>query len=166
MNSRQALGLVVAAVVLTGAYLARANHLAPHVDETSATAAAQPAGVPPPDVTLADQTVTSGELRVTLSVMPRPVAAFRPFTVRVRAESRGRAVVLDDAHATFAMDMPMGVPRVALARSAEWNEGTVQLPLCFSGGGGWTVIIDGHAGDRIVAARFHLDLARPVSWTE
>ena len=115
----------------------------------------------PPDITVTDGVVDLGEVRVTLSVAPRPPVAFAKRFYRVRVESQGAAAKLEDGRISFAMKMPMGDHRYALVPGAEgWQEAVVVLPLCGSGDPRWYALVEGTVSGRPAAARFRLDLAR------
>jgi hypothetical protein len=120
------------------------------------------------DVTARDASVVSGDLRITLSVSPRPPVAFSDMRVRVRAEAVGDAgaalapVPLDHATVTFEMSMPMGDHHYTLVPGKDgWLEAAVVLPFCGSGDPRWTATVEGTVAGARRAARFRLDLQRP-----
>jgi hypothetical protein len=108
--------------------------------------------------------VDLGDVRLTLSVTPRPPVAFQKMRFRVRVESRGLPVVLEGGRISFEMTMPMGDHRYALARGdGEWQEAEVVLPFCMSGDPRWYALVEGVVAGRPVIARFRLDLTKPSS---
>ena len=147
------LGLVVLGLVLGGVFWARGRgRQVPGSVSQSAV----------PDVTLADGAVDSGEVRVILSVTPQPPVAFEKNRFRVRVESRGEPVVLDDGRISFEMKMPMGDHRYTLVPGSDgWQEAEVVLPLCRSGNPRWYAVVEGANAGEPVAARFQLDLTKP-----
>ena len=162
------LGIFVLALVLGGAWWARGRSLAgkPLVVEPAAKSAASGgvAETPMPDVTLADQVVDLRDIRLFLSVAPRPILAFAKSRFRVRAESNGTPVALQDGHLSFEMSMPMGVHRYTLVPSAEgWQEAEVVLPVCGSGHRRWFATVEGTVAGQTRTARFQLDLSPPSS---
>jgi hypothetical protein len=72
-----------------------------------------------PDVTEADAFVDLGDVRLVLSVSPRPIMAFATNTYRVKAEADGAAVPLEGGRISFEMSMPMGDHRHALLPAAD-----------------------------------------------
>ena len=180
------LGLVILATVAAGVYWARArpSPMAGAVDGHAATAEARPepgvrtperagsdargsdssAEAALPDVTLADGAVQQDDVRVTLSVTPRPPVAFSKKHFRVRVESRGVPVALEGGRISFEMKMPMGDHRYALVPGADgWQDAEVILPFCPSGNPRWYALVEGTVSGRPLAARFRLDLTRPGS---
>lgn len=180
MKSTETLvGLVVLGALVAGVFVARTRH--------TSTDAALPgaASAPPadtassdegiPDVTLADATVGAGDVRITLSVAPRPPVAFATnrFRVRVaRPSGPGPAAeppatappVLEGGRISFEMTMPMGEHRYALVPRADgWHEAAVVLPMCASGNPRWYATVEGTVAGRAVRARYRLELARPGS---
>jgi hypothetical protein len=117
-----------------------------------------------PDVTVADGTVELGDVRVTLSVTPRPPLAFAKLRFRVRVESAGAPLPLDGGRISFEMKMPMGEHRYTLVPGDDgWLEAEVVLPFCKSGNPRWYAVVDGTVAGRPIVARFRLDLTRPAS---
>jgi hypothetical protein len=125
-----------------------------------------------PDVTQADGIVDLGDVRVVLSVTPRPPVAFQKNQFRVRVEaadanapagpSRATPVPLESGRMSFEMVMPMGDHRYTLVAGADgWREAAVVLPMCKSGNPRWYAIVEGTVAGRPVLARFRLDLAKP-----
>jgi hypothetical protein len=124
------------------------------------------------DVTVADGVVGLGDIRVTLSVIPRPPVAFRKNRFRVRLESTSRRtaadkpagapLALEGGRISFEMTMPMGEHRYTLVAGADgWQEADVVLPFCKSGNPRWYAIVEGAVAGRPVAARFRVDLTKP-----
>ncbi len=139
------LGLLVAGVLAGAFFLARGSG-PPTAEDTA-------------DVTRADGVVRLDDLRVTLSVSPRPPVAFQPKRFRVRVEADGAPVPLEEPRITFEMTMPMGEHRYTLVAGPEgWQEAEVVLPFCKSGNPRWYAIVEGHIGPRPVTARFRIDL--------
>ncbi len=115
-----------------------------------------------PDVTLADRAVDVGGVRLFLSVEPRPIFAFATNRFRVRAESAGAPVALEDGHLSFEMTMPMGDHRYRLVPGVDgWEEAEVVLPLCGSGNRRWFATFEGTVAGQPRRARFQLDLTPP-----
>ena len=76
-----------------------------------------------PDITAGEAFVNAGDVRITLSVEPRPPVAFQKNRFRVRAESPNGPVVLENGRISFEMTMPMGDHRYALVPGADgWQE--------------------------------------------
>ncbi len=98
-------GLLVAGMVWTRARSHQGGSGGPSGPVQPAADAVAEAAIP--DVTLADGVVGLGELRVVLSVAPRPPVAFQKKQFRVRTESHGRPVVLEGSRISFEMVMPM-----------------------------------------------------------
>lgn len=170
MKTRDTLvGLVVLALVGAGVCWVRFRPapLAWHPPEPPATMeegrwppSAREAEVP--DVTMADGSVEIGDVRVTLSVTPRPPVAFAKTRVRVHVESRGMPVTLVGGRISFEMTMPMGDHRYALIPADDgWREADVVLPFCSSGNPRWRAVVEGSVSGRPIAATFRLDLTRP-----
>lgn len=164
------LGLVVLGLVLGGVFWARGRDQsgdAVPVPGSAASAHRVPDATVEsavPDVTLADGAVDSGEVRVILSVTPRPPVAFEKNLFRVRVESRGEPAVLDDGRISFEMKMPMGDHRYTLVPGqGGWLEAEVVLPFCRSGNPRWYATVQGSVAGRPVTARFRLDLTKPGS---
>jgi hypothetical protein len=162
------LGLLVLALVLGGAWWARSRrHAGEPVAAESAAKAAVPGGAaenPIPDVTLADQTVDLGDVRLSLLVAPRPILAFAKNLFRLRAESAGAPVGLQNGHISFEMAMPMGDHRYTLVPgTGGWQEAEVVLPLCKSGNRTWFATVEGTFAGKPRTARFQLDLTPPSS---
>ena len=164
MNPRETLlGLLVLAAVLGGAWWARSrSHAGKPVAGKSDASAATPGGTAEaliPDVTLSDQAVELGDVRLSLSVAPRPIHPFEKNRFRVRAESGGAPVALPNGRISFEMVMPMGDHRYTLVPGAEgWHEAEVVLPLCKSGKRTWFATVEGTVAGRPRTARFQLDL--------
>jgi hypothetical protein len=160
---RTLFGVLVLALVATGAYWARRTGPPPPPSTGSASTTEAIPSDASPDVTLADATVALDDARITLSVSPRPPAAFAKNRFRVRAESAsGAPIVLDDARVSFEMTMPMGEHRYALVPGQDgWREAEVVLPMCQSGNPRWYAVVEGTVGGKPVMARFRLDLATP-----
>jgi hypothetical protein len=125
-----------------------------------------------PDVTVADGVVDLGDVRITLSVIPRPPVALHKNRFRVRVESTSREAAadkpagapraLEGGRISFEMTMPMGEHRYTLARgSGGWQEAEVVLPFCASGNPRWYALVEGGVAGRPVAARFRVDLTKP-----
>lgn len=158
------LGLLVAGLLVAGMLWTRARH---HQEGSAGpTSTVQPATdwaveAAVPDVTLADGIVDLGEVRVVLSVAPRPPVAFQTKQFRVRTESHGRPVVLEGGRISFEMVMPMGDHRYTLVPAGDgWVGAEVVLPFCKSGDPRWFAIVEGTVGGRDITARFRLDLAK------
>mgnify|MGYP001313646249 CR=1 FL=1 len=155
------LGLIVLALVAGGVYWTRTrgHGAAPAMHDGPANPPmATPAEADLPDATRADATAATGDLRVTLSVSPRPPVAFSTKRFRVRVTSAaGAPVALDEGRIRFEMVMPMGDHRYTLVPAADgWHEAEVVLPFCKSGNPTWFAIVEGRVadpGDR--AARQH-----------
>ncbi|MCL4846324.1 MAG: hypothetical protein KJ066_07315 [Acidobacteria bacterium] len=158
------LGLVVVGVLVAGMLWTRArSHQGGSGGPSSTTgpAAGWAAEAAIPDVTLADGVVDLDEVRVVLSVAPRPPVAFEKKQFRVRTESHGRPVVPEGGRISFEMVMPMGDHRYTLVPAGDgWVEAEVVLPFCKSGNPRWFAIVEGTVGGRDITARFRLDLAR------
>ena len=166
------LGLVVLALLAGGVWWARGRGRAgkPAAGGAAAVATAVPSGrmnvngTPMPDVTLADGSVGLGDVRVVLSVAPRPILAFAKNRFRVRVESGGAALPFDGGRISFEMTMPMGDHRYSLVPGAGgWHEAEVVLPLCQSGNRRWFATVEGAVAGRPLSARFQLDLTPPES---
>lgn len=172
MRTRDTLvGLIVLGLVIAGVVWVRG------VQRSGPSASAERLGPPPeplrarsspdtdaatPDVTVADGVVDVADLRVTLSVAPRPPVAFAKTQFRVRVESRGTPVVPEGGRISFEMTMPMGNHRYTLvAGEGGWQEAEVVLPFCKSGNPRWHALVEGTVGGRPFAARFRVDLTRP-----
>ncbi|MBK9089918.1 MAG: hypothetical protein IPL90_13060 [Holophagales bacterium] len=160
------LGLLVLALVLGGVWWARGrSHAGSPVTAESAAKAAAPGGTAEasiPDVTLADQTVDLGDVRLSLSVAPRPILAFARSRFRARAEAAGAPVALENGRVSFEMTMPMGDHRYTLVPGTEgWQEAEVVLPLCGSGKRRWFATLEGTVAGKPRTARFQLDLTPP-----
>ena len=159
------LGLVVLAAVLGGVFWARGRSQAG--DATGGTAPARRVIDPAteaalPDVTLADASVDLGDVRIVLSVAPRPTFGFAKNRFRVRAESDAGPVALDEGRISFEMSMPMGDHRYTLVPGAEgWQEAEAVLPLCGSGKRRWYATVVGTVSGKARTALFRLDLAKP-----
>jgi hypothetical protein len=111
---------------------------------------------------LAEAVAELGDIRVTLSVTPRPPVAFVKNRFRVRVERDGALAVLESGRLSFEMTMPMGDHRYSLVPGADgWYEALVVLPFCQSGNPRWHAMVEGTVRDRPVTARFRLDLAKP-----
>ena len=160
-------GLIVLGIVLAGVFWARGrNHPAgpmPGGSGSGQLAAGQVmADTEIPDVTSIDGTVDVGDVRIVLSVSPRPPVAFEKKQFRVRAEAKGAPVTLTNGHIAFEMKMPMGDHRYSLVAANDgWHEAEVVLPFCPSGNPRWYAVVEGSVDGRAVAARFRVDLTRP-----
>ena len=173
------LGILVLALVAGGVYWTRVVH-APQA--TPATSAAE--GAPTssdahrmataasdamlPDITTGEASVNAGDVRITLSVEPRPPVAFQTNRFRVRAESANGPVVLENGRIYFEMTMPMGDHRYELVPGADGSqEADVVLPMCGSGNPRWYATVEGTVAGEPRRVRFKLDLAKsgtvPVS---
>jgi hypothetical protein len=168
-----AFGLVVLALVGLGVYWARGRAVTPEHSQTAAPttvraagdAAPAPSGVSPPDVTRSDATVDLGDVRLVLSLEPKPPVAFAKFRARVQARTSGEGgapTPLESGRVYFAMTMPMGDHRYSLLPAADgWHEADVVLPLCASGDRRWFATVEGIVAGRPRVARFQLSLSRP-----
>jgi hypothetical protein len=155
------LGLVVLGLVLGGVFWTRQRALPPASSDSAGRAAADAAV---PDVTVADGTVDLGDIRVTLSVTPRPPEAFAKHRYRVRVESGALPLALEGGRISFEMAMPMGEHRYALVPADEgWQEAEVVLPFCQSGNRRWYATVEGTVAGRPTAVGFRLDLTPPGS---
>ena len=154
-------GLVVLGLLAAGVFWARPpSPSAGRLPAASAGQASSDAAIP--DVTLADGAVDGGDVRITLSITPKPPVAFAKTRIRVRAESRGSAVAFEGGMISFEMTMPMGDHRYSLvAGESGWQEAEVVLPLCPSGKRRWYATVEGTAAGRPRTARFRFDLASP-----
>jgi hypothetical protein len=166
MKSRNTVaGLVVLGVVLTGAFLARSpGHRGPgpSTDATGPGPGPRTTDASLPDVTFTDAALDLGDVRVTLSVTPRPPVAFQKKRFRVRVESHGTPVTVEGGRISLEMRMPMGDHRYALVPGGDgWHGAEVVLPFCRSGDPRWYALVEGTVGGRPFAARFRVDLTRP-----
>ena len=117
-----------------------------------------------PDVTTADASVDAGDVRVTLSVAPRPPVAFAKKHFRVRITSGDAAMVLTGGVIWFEMKMPMGDHRYTLIAGKDgWYDAEVVLPFCPSGNPRWYANVEGAVNGHAFMARYRLDLTRPAS---
>ena len=115
-----------------------------------------------PDITLRDATVDLGDVRVTLSVAPRPPVAFAQRFYRVQVQANGAVAQLAGGRISFEMKMPMGDHRYSLVPGADgWQEAVVVLPFCASGNPRWHAIVEGTVDGRPVVARFRVELTKP-----
>ncbi len=181
-NSATLAGLVVLAAVGAGVWWARSLPASPSAGHRPAVSARQtqsvsapaPGQVAPlapgavsgdealPDVTLADGFVSSGDVRITLSLAPQPPVAFAKTRARVRAEASGSPAVLEGGTISFEMTMPMGDHRYSLVAGQDgWQEAEVTLPRCMSGNRRWFATVEGTVAGRPRSARFRLDLSAP-----
>ena len=152
------LGLAVLALVLAGVVATRGRR---HAGTTTPEGAAENMM---PDVTRADGTVDLGDARLTLSVSPRPPVAFARQHVRVRVESNGAPLALEDGRISFEMAMPMGDHQYVLAPEDDgWTTAEVVLPLCLLESQRWRALIEGTVAGRRRAVTFQLELAPPES---
>ena len=155
------LGFVVLGVVLGGVFWARGRG---HPPSPSASAGRGSGEDGIPDITRADGAVEVEDVRVTLSVTPRPPVAFAKSRFRVRVELDGAPLVLEDGRISFEMAMPMGEHRYALVPADEgWQEAEVVLPTCQSGKRRWYATVEGTVAGRPTAVGFRLDLTPPGS---
>jgi hypothetical protein len=167
------LGLLALALVLGGVFWVReVQRSGPSASAERPGGSREPwrarssadADVTTPDITLADGVVDVGEVRVTLSVAPRPPVALATRLFRVRIETEGRPVAVEDGRIWFEMEMPMGEHRYALVPGADgWLEAAVVLPWCQSGQRRWYATIDVVAGGTARVARFQFDVTPPGS---
>jgi len=165
------IGVVVLALVATGVLWVRsrtADTGSVPADQTAPASAAQGARAHAsgdealPDVTLADGSVSSGDVRITLSLAPQPPVAFAKIRVRVRTEVNGSPAALEGGTISFEMTMPMGNHRYSLVAGEHgWHEADVILPRCMSGNRRWYATVEGTAAGRPRMARFRLDLEPP-----
>lgn len=159
------LGLVVLAAVLGGVWWVRGRSgpAAPAGDAAPARRTIDPATEAAlPDVTEADSSVDLGDVRIVLSVSPRPTYGFAKNLFRVRAESDAGPVALEGGRISFEMSMPMGDHRYTLVPGAEgWQEAEAVLPLCGSGKRRWYATVEGSVAGKPRTALFRLDLAKP-----
>jgi hypothetical protein len=154
-------GFAVLALVAAGGWWARARTSMPASPDTAAPSP-QADDDALPDVTLANGSVSSGDVRITLSLTPNPPVALAKTRVRVRAESGGSAVALEGSTISFEMTMPMGDHRYSLVAGQDgWQEAEVILPRCMSGKRRWFATVEGAVAGRPRTARFRLDLAPP-----
>ena len=154
-------GLLVLAFVAAGVFWARGVRVAsPRLSEPpDFQSSSEPAALP--DITLADATVDLGDLRLTLSVAPRPPVAFAQRFYRVRVEANGAAARLEHGEISFTMKMPMGDHRYSLVPGADgWHEAVIVLPMCASGDPRWFATVEGTVDGRPVTARFRVDMAK------
>lgn len=184
MNVRSTLlGLVVLGLVAAGVYWVR---LRPASSDGASARQAPSAATSPasagmasddeslPDVTIADATANSGDVRITLSIAQRPAVALAKTRVRVSAfalapaasasasATADRRLTLEGGRISFEMTMPMGDHRYTLVPGEnEWQEAEVVLPLCRSGSRRWYATVEGTVAGRPRVARFRLDLAPP-----
>ena len=172
-NSATGVGLVVLAVVGAGVWWVRtpspsAGHL-PTASARDAPSVPAPASARQgegdevlPDVTFADGSVNSGDVRITLSLAPQPPVAFAETRVGVRAEVKGSPTVLEGGRISFEMTMPMGDHRYSLVPGDDgWQEAEAILPRCMSGKRRWYATVEGTVAGQSRTARFRLDLASP-----
>jgi hypothetical protein len=144
-NRDVVVGVVLVALIAAGVYLVRSRS-AP--SEVPAGQSATPAGEQVradealPDVTLTDAFVDVADVRVTLSLTPKPPVVLETFRVRVSAfavpaaarttagaAAADEALPIENGRVSFEMVMPMGDHRYALAAGeAGWQEATVVLP--------------------------------------
>jgi hypothetical protein len=170
------LGLAVLALVLAGVFWARGRGPTGNTASgDSATVRRAPdatAEAAMPDVTLTDAAADVGDVRIVLSVAPRPPVAFQKHRFRVRVESvpgspaagtsGGTPVALEGGRVSFEMTMPMGEHRYSLVLGDDgWQEAEVVLPMCPSGKRRWYATVEGTAAGRPRLAVFRLDLAPP-----
>jgi len=155
------LGLVVLALVGLGVYWARGRSVTPKHSQAAPASAA----VSPPDVTRSDGTVDLGDVRIVLSLDPKPPVAFAKFRARAQARTSGEGggpTPLESGRVYFEMAMPMGDHRYSLPPAADgWHEADVVLPLCASGDRRWFATVEGVVAGRPRVARFQLSLAPP-----
>ena len=152
------LGLVVLGLVLGGVLWVRGR------SDSGAAVPDAAAETAMPDVTVADGTVTLGDVRITLSVTPRPPEAFAKHRYRVRVESGAVPLALEGGRICFEMAMPMGDHGYALVPAGGgWQEAVVVLPVCQSGNRRWYATVEGTTAGQRLAARFRVDLTPPGS---
>lgn len=159
------LGLVVLAVVLGGVFWVRGRSgpSVPAGGDAPARRVIDPATEAAlPDVTEADATVDLGDVRLVLSVSPRPIMGFATNTYRVRAEADGATAPFEGGRISFEMSMPMGDHRHDLLPGADgWSEAQAALPLCGSGKRRWYATVEGTVAGKPRTALFRLDLTKP-----
>jgi hypothetical protein len=161
MRTRLVLGLVAAAALVAGIVLSRARLQPPAAGPEPRAPLANEADLLP-DVTHADAEAAAGSVRLVVSLAPRPLAALRPFRVRVQARLRGAPVPLEQATIRFDMAMPMGVNRYTLEAEADgWLAATVTLPTCVSRQSRWYATIEGTVEKQPVTARLRFDVIVP-----
>lgn len=156
------LGAVVLGLVLAGVFWARA----PRPGSGPATPAESWPADPDrsiPDITTADGVVDLGDVRVVLSVAPRPPMAFGRLRFRVQASAGGTLLPMEEGgRISFEMTMPMGDHRYTLIPGPDgWQEAEVVLPMCPSGNPRWYAIVEATVAGQSVTARFQVDLAKP-----
>jgi hypothetical protein len=147
-------GVLVLAVVVGGVFWARARSgsTAGHGAGGAAATNAAADDETLPDVTLAEATSVSGEVRLTLSVSP---------TAPAGAASQW-PLAFEQGRVSFEMTMPMGDHTYSLVPAGGGGyEADVTLPLCKSGKRRWYATVEGRAAGQPVTARFRLDLAVP-----
>jgi hypothetical protein len=144
-------GLVILGLLIIGVFWARDARHGPEFAAAGGGAA--------PDVTLEDRTVDLGDVRLTLSIVPRPVTALARHRYRIRIECDGAVLPVEDGRLSFAMDMPMGDHRYTLVAGPDgWYEADVTLPICQSGRHRWSATVDGRAGGERRRATFLVDV--------
>jgi hypothetical protein len=155
------LGLAVAALLAATALAVRARHAASVGPPDPAPGRAAGEVV---DVSGSDATLDLGDVRVLVSAGPRPLAAFARSRFRVRVESDHGAVPVRDPVVTFAMTMPMGDHRHALAAGADgWQEAEAVLPSCVSGNRRWLATLSFTLDGRPRTVLFAFDLEPPAA---
>lgn len=151
---RTVLGVLVLALLVGGGLWVR---------ERQAIKTGGAAQVAPPDVTRADAVVDTDNVRVTLSLSPRPLTGFKKFKTRVRLEARSLlsgTPVLQNPRISFEMAMPMGENRYTLKSTPDgWLEAEVLLPSCGSGDPQWFAIVEGTRDGKPLTVRFKFDLS-------
>jgi hypothetical protein len=137
------LGLTLLAVLAAGAWWARSPSPTAVTAPASKGASANSAddeGLP--DASAADVSAADGDVRVYLSLRPKPPVALAKFRARVGvaremapppADAVGSilttALELQDARISFEMEMPMGDHRYTLVPGSDgWLEAAVVLP--------------------------------------
>ena len=171
MTRSTLIGLVVLGLVAAGVFWVRSpSPSVEHLPTASARQASDDEALP--DVTLADASVDDGNVRMTLSLDPKPPVAFGTIRVRVSAfalspstsasaeVSADRLQSLEGGRIAFEMAMPMGDHRYSLVAGADgWQEAEVVLPSCPSGKRRWYATVRGTVAGQLRSARFRFDLA-------
>ena len=157
MRYRDALlGVLVLAVLAAGAWWVRGRQ----TPDASVTASGSV-----PDVTRADASVDVGDLRFTLSILPRPPVAFDTLKLALRVTDRSgttAVVPVEGLSLAFQMKMPMGDHRATWVPAGEGRyQAEVTLPMCGTGDPRWFAIVGGTVAGRPVSAVFRFDLSPP-----
>jgi hypothetical protein len=167
------LGLLVVALVGLGVYWARGRSVTPGGSPAGAASAPPAAGSVAgaaaddrlPDASLQDAAVDLGDVRIVLSLEPKPPVAFAKLRARVQARTTGEGgarTPIESGQVSFEMTMPMGDHRYSLVPGPDgWQEAEVVLPLCVSGDRRWFATVEGVVAGRPRVARFQLRLVQP-----